>query len=140
MEKSKWFKKEARVIVEMFDDKIPNGLVPGSKLNDDWGGLTHIVDERHASFLNEKREKIIDFIALKYEIDIKLETQEIDIGDRNIKFFEYYPTKFAGTQSLRDLSDMSSDYFREKVGEVLAAIPGGIQFFKEAAEASPYIF
>lgn len=145
-QEEKWFKKEARIITEMFDEKLANGIKPESGLKDDeWDGLCHQSAEHLSPFSLKKRKQLIKFIAETYKINLKLEQQEISIenssgNSRTIYFCEYYPTKFAGTISQRNLADMDSDYFRKKIGQIMAAIPGGFKAFEEIAEKTPYIF
>ena len=134
-------KKEMRIITERFDEKYANGIKTDSGLSDDnWDGLAHQSDEYSAVWALSKRNVLIDFISKTYKIDLQIDDESISIGDRHIIFNEYYPTKIAGTMSIKDLSDMDSNFFREKIAEVLAAIPGAMAKSRKAAEQTPYTF
>lgn len=134
------FKREARIITELFDEKLPNGVKPESKLSSDWWGIAAQVAEQTSTCPPEQRKCLIEFIAQKYNINLKITDKEFNCNDKIIRFLEYYPTSEAGRQSLYDLTNMSAIYFREKVSEILAVIPGGLQDFRELAEETPYIF
>ncbi len=138
----KWLKKEARIITEKLLKKHADDIKPESDLKfDDWVELQqHQINEQNKPFLLKKREELVKFIAEKYKINLKIDDREITINNRHILFAEYYPTKIAGSMSIRDLSDMDSDYFRQKIGKILSAIPGGVADFTKLAEPTPYIF
>lgn len=140
IQEKKWFKKEARIITELFDENLPNGVKPESKLSSDWWGIAAQVAEQTSTCQLEQRKCLIEFIAQKYNINLKITDKEFNCNDKIIRFLEYYPTSEVGRQSLYDLTDMDTINFREKVSEILAVMLGGLQDFRKLAEETPYIF
>lgn len=138
----KWISKEARIITERYDDKIASGFKTkhlGEK-DDYMSAITRQISEQHARIKGALRAEIIRHINLEFNTNIGLDDLFFKYKDKNVELLKGTGRGGYGNRHRETLHKMPADIFRETIAECLAIIPGGLQYFREISERTPYIF
>lgn len=139
---NKNLKKEARIITEKYDSLYADGIKKTSGLkDDDWGGQTHQVRERFTPLSQKQRIEILNCINEKFNTLIDIHDEEFSFNGKCVILRDWcyvYPADSNCVQRELGLSEIDAYDFRGLVGDLLACIPGGMQYFRDIAEASPF--
>jgi hypothetical protein len=135
-------KREARIITEMYDDLFADGIKETSDFKDDgWGGRTYQSAEQFEAIPEKLRSEVLNCINEKFNTSIDIHDEEFNFNGKCIVLRGWFLVDFPYGNAVKqrfDLAEMDAHDFREVIGDVLVTIPGGMQYFRDIGEASPF--
>lgn len=142
---SKGVKREMRLISENFDSHAHEKLPAGFKGQEgqeymSFQAITRQVAEYDSSCPLKIRQELCECISAEFNVDLKIDSSDVKLNESSLETICWVMRPNNHVMTSETLKSAPAFDFREKIQELLLNIPGGMNYFKENAEETPYVF